>query len=451
MTFSLKGGIKLLGLLEYFVHNDDLKSITKGIDGGLKEQLVAGLSGSSRQLFIASVYRETRKPILVATHNLFQAQKIYDDLCMILSEREVFLYPVNELIASEIGIASPELKSARIEVLNMMSQNKCCIIVAPIAGLRRLLPTKEDWIKSQLKFQVGDVIDVDVYLNRLVEMGYERTGMVATPGEFSVRGGIIDVYPLTEEFPVRIELFDTEVDSIRTFTIDNQRSQDNRQSEIIIGPAKELIIQKSQLVQGTNLLEIGFAKTLKKVKDDKVKELLVENITPEIEQLKNSRLNEQVFKYLSLFYDHPASLIDYLPENGIVFLDEISRIHEMSDSLDKEEAEWYTGLLADGKIIHDVTLSHKFVTLGQQSSKPFIYLSLFLRHVPHTNPQNIVNMTCKQMQNFHGQMHILKSELERFQKGNYQVVFLGSNEERMKKLESVFEDYDLNVTTVLNN
>lgn len=440
----------MLGLLEYFLYNDDLKSISNGLDSGLKEQLVAGLSGSSRQLFAASVYKDTQRPVLVVTHNLYQAQKVYDDLTNILTDQEVFLYPVNELIASEVGIASPELKAARIEVLNILSQNKRCIIVAPIAGLRRFLPTKQHWMNSQLRFQVGDEVDVHLYLKKLIEMGYERTEMVATPGEFSIRGGIIDIYPLTEEFPVRIELFDTEVDSIRSFSIEDQRSRE-KHSEVVVGPAKEILLQEGQLNHGVEKLEAGLAKTLKNMKDEKVKEALIENISADIEQLKSGRVNEQVFKYLSFFYQNPASLIDYLPDNGLVILDEISRIYEMSDSLDKEEAEWYTSLLAEGKITHGVMLSHKFSSLSAKSIQPFIYLSLFLRHVPHTNPENIVNMTCKQMQSFHGQMHILKSEIERFQKGNYQVVFLAPNEERMKKLESVFEDYEIKVTTVLHN
>ncbi|MEI2401015.1 transcription-repair coupling factor, partial [Paenibacillus phytohabitans] len=133
----------------------------------------------------------------------------------LLEEDEVFLYPVNELIASEIGIASPELKGQRIEALNYWSHQSKGVIVAPIAGLKRILPPKTLWNESQLTFKVGHDIEVEDTLEKLVAMGYERVSMVSAPGEYSVRGGILDIYPLTEENPVRIELFDTEVDSIR--------------------------------------------------------------------------------------------------------------------------------------------------------------------------------------------------------------------------------------------
>ncbi|WP_449538333.1 transcription-repair coupling factor [Ferdinandcohnia sp. Marseille-Q9671] len=440
----------LQGLQHYVGNNDELKSIINGIDGGLREQLIAGLSGSARTVVAAALYRQTNRPILVVTHNLYQAQKIYEDLNGLLQEDEVFLYPVNELIASEIGIASPELKAQRIEALNYWSHQSKGVIVAPIAGLKRLLPPKQLWGDSQLIFAVGDDIEVDKTLEKLVLMGYERVSMVSAPGEYSVRGGILDIYPLTEEYPVRIELFDTEIDSIRTFTLEDQRSH-GKINTISIGPATEILTTPEQLSKGSSAIEAGLAKSLKKIKDEKTKELLLENISYEVEQLKNGQVLQQMFKYLSLIYDQPASLLDYVPENGLILLDEISRIQEMADSLDKEEADWVTSLLAQGEIIHGLTLSHQFAKLLQNANNPMIYLSLFLRHVPYTSPQNILNMSCKQMQNFHGQMHVLKAELERWQKGNYSVIFLGSNEERVKKLQQVLADYDVNAMTSISD
>src|SRR5581483_9563153 len=119
----------------------------------------------------------------------------------------------------------------------------------------------------------------------------------------------------------------------------------------------------------------------KKLKDDKAKMLLSQNISFELEQLKNGQKPDQVFKYLSLAYEKPASLLDYLPQNGLVFVDEISRVHEMNDSLVKEEAEWYTSLLSEGQIIHDLHISHDLQVLLHKKELPLIYLSLFLRHV----------------------------------------------------------------------
>ena len=334
------------GLKSLFLGQDDFRSIMAGMNEGLKEQLVAGLSGSARTVFVASMYEQMKRPILLVTHNLLQAQKLYDDIVNLLSEKEVFLYPANELIAAEMSIASPELKAQRIEALNYLSTNESGILIVPVAGLRKILPQKSLWKKYQLRLKVGEDIYVDEMLNLLVKMGYVRADMVSTPGEFSVRGGIIDIYPITESDPLRIELFDTEIDSIRSFSLDDQRSKE-KMSEITIGPSTEVILEDKQYSLLIGKLEEGLSQSLRKLKNDKEKLLLSQNIGLEIEQLKNSQKPDQIFKYLSLVDDQATSLLDYLPKNGVMIIDELSRVQEMNDSLEKEEAEWYTSLLSE--------------------------------------------------------------------------------------------------------
>ena len=429
-------------LTSLFTQQDDFQSIVTGVSEGLKEQLIAGLSGSARTVLTASLAEKTDKPILLITHNLLQAQKLYDDLVNLVGEDEVFLYPANELIGAEMSVASPELRAQRIEALNHWCKKTSGIVIAPIAGLRKMIPPKAVWQHYQLTLIVGSDLNVEELLRTLIEMGYVRTEMVATPGEFSVRGGIIDIYPITETDPIRIELFDTEIDSIRSFSLDNQRSKE-KLSEISIGPASEVLLNEQKLHLLAEKLQAGLAASLKKIHNEKAKIQLSQNISSEIEQLKNGQKPEQIFKYLGMVYETSHSLLDYLPKNGLIVVDEISRVQEMSDSLDKEEAEWYTSLLGEGKIIHDLKISHELYSLTHRNSYPLLYLSLFLRHVANTNPQNIINMSCKQMQNFHGQMHLLKAEVERWKKGHYTVLFLGADEERVKKLERVLEDYDI--------
>lgn len=435
------------GLKSIFLKQEDVHSIIAGIEEGLKEQLVAGLSGSSRTVLTASVYEKMNRPIMLVTHNLLQAQKLYDDLVNLLSEKEVFLFPANELIAAELSVASPELKAQRIDALNYWSRQNKGVLIVPIAGLKKIVPPKSLWQQYQLSLKLGEDIDIEKMLNTFVKMGYVRSEMVTTPGEFSVRGGIIDIYPLTEADPLRIELFDTEIDSIRYFSLEDQRSKEKIQ-EVLIGPASEIILEAENYSRMIGKLEEGLALSLRKLKDDKAKMQLSQNLSYDLEQLKNGQKPDQVYKYLSLAYDRPASLLDYLPSNGLVFVDEISRVQEMNDSLIKEEAEWYTGLLSEGKIIHDLHISHDLQAMLQRKEFPLLYMSLFLRHVANTSPQNIINITCKQMQNFHGQMHVLKAEIDRWKKGNYCILFLGADEDRVKKLERVLEDYEISASMI---
>ena len=220
-------------LKSLFLKQEDVHSVIAGVEEGLKEQLIAGLSGSSRTVLTASIYEQMQRPIMLVTHNLLQAQKLYDDIVNLLSEKEVFLFPANELIAAEMSIASPELKAQRIEALNYWSKHNKGILIVPIAGLKKIVPPKSLWKEYQLSLKLGEDINIDKTLNTFVKMGYIRAEMVTTPGEFSVRGGIIDIYPLTEANPLRIELFDTEIDSIRYFSLDDQRSKE-KVSEILL-------------------------------------------------------------------------------------------------------------------------------------------------------------------------------------------------------------------------
>ncbi|MFC7372312.1 transcription-repair coupling factor [Fictibacillus iocasae] len=432
----------MLNLKQFFSKGEDIQTVINGITGGLKEQLIAGLSGSARTLLISSLYEQADRPQLVLTHNLFQAQKLYEELSGLIPENEVYLYPVNDVISSELAIASPELKSQRLEVLNFWASENKGIVIAPAAGLRRFLPPVELWKKCRISMAVGDDISLDDVLLQLVAMGYERSAMVQAPGEFSVRGGIIDIYPLTEKQPLRIELFDTEVDSIRYFDEETQRSGD-KVKNIEIGPAQELLLYEEHYKRGAALLEEKLGATLKSLKDDQIKEILVQNIEYEASRLRDQENFQGMFKYASLFYEKPASLLDYMPEHSVIVMDEAGRIQESNNQLDKDEAEWQTALLEHGEFLRDVPVSPNVKLPGDKVKFPIVYMSLFLRHVPHTQPQNILNVECKSMQNFHGQLHLLKGEMERWKKSGNTIVFTAVNEERADRLESVLKDYDI--------
>lgn len=437
----------MLGLQQLIASEDDMKAIVTSIDAGLKEQLISGLTNSARTVFMASLFKDTKRVQVVITHNLLQAQKLYDDLTSLIGEEQVLLYPVNELISSEIAIASPEMKSQRIDVLNQLVNKFCGIVIIPMAGLRRLLPPQDVWAMSQLRFTVGHDVDIEQLLKKLVALGYTRQDMVTSPGEFSLRGGIIDIYPLTEEKPIRIELFDTEVDSIRYFDVEDQRSLSKIDS-VVMGPANEVVLFEQHYENGAKKLEEGLKVTMQKVKDEAVKTKLSQNLSYEISQLKQRADFVGMYKYMSLYYDEETTIVDYLPTDALIVIDEISRVKEMATSLDKEEAEWLTALLAQGEAFVDLKISKSFEDIVKKMEQSIIYLSLFLKHVPQTNPQNIVNIHCKSMQNFHGQLHLLKSEVERWEKNDYTVLFLAPNKERAKRLQHVLEDYKINV--VLN-
>ncbi|MFC0525649.1 transcription-repair coupling factor [Pontibacillus salicampi] len=430
------------GLKTYLQKQDDVHSIISGFSSGMKEQFASGLSGSARSTLVSILEEATERPILLVTHQLVQAQQLYEDLLGLSTAEQVHLYPVNELIASEIAVASPELRSERIEALNHWAQSKKGILVAPVAALKRILPPTTYWESYQLSFEVGTTIELDKYLKELVDVGYERADLVSSPGQFSLRGGILDIYPLTQPNPLRIELFDDEIDSIRYFDSDSQRSL-AKLDRVTIGPASELLLTEEDLTRAGQRLEEAYSSTLQKLSSDELKEQLAETIENDIEKLKNQERFQEMYKYSSLFYEQSASLLDYLPEDGLVILDEMSRIQETANRLDEEESEWYSSLLEQGKIVRDLAISYNWKDVWHGMHHPRLYMSVFLRHIPNTQPENIVNFSCRAMQQFHGQMNLLQNEMQRWEKGNYSVLIVAPNEERADKIQSVLEDYDM--------
>ncbi|UQZ84909.1 Transcription-repair-coupling factor [Paenibacillus konkukensis] len=436
-------------LIEAFSADPDLQSIVSGVQSGMREQLISGLSGSSRQVMLAALYHELGRPLFLVTHNMFSAQKIFEDLVECLPSDKVILFPAQELLAAESAVASPEMLAQRIDALTRLADGFRGVVVVPYAGMRRVLPNKEMYAEARIAVQVGQTLQLDSFIAEMVHLGYERVERVENKGEMSVRGGIIDLYPLSSLHPYRIELFDVEVDSIRSFDIADQRSIE-KINELIITPCCEIIADGKRLQSAAQHAYELLQTQLEKMADRGAKERLLEGVGHEIEQMREGQYFAGLFKYISLLFPERQTLLDYMPEDSVLLIDEPSRLLETAKQLERDEAEWTTMSLQDGKSIPALVLSKSYETLLQRKPYPTLYMSLFLRQVPQTQPQNIVNFMCRVMQNFHGQMNVLKSEMERWKKSGAKVLLLANGEERVDRVRRVLADYHIEEPTILN-
>ena len=146
---------------------------------------------------------------------------------------------------------------------------------------------------------------------------------------------------------------------------------------------------------------------------DDTKELLLQYIQHDIDILRQGDIPDQAAKYASLVETQSASLADYFPGNGYVFFDELGRIQEMTETLEREEGEWIVSLLEEGKFLQGVNLSYTFRELIGQMKQKVTYLSLFVRTFPMVSVKKSIAFSSKPMQSFHGQMNLLKAEMER--------------------------------------
>lgn len=429
-------------ILQRFYQDADFKTILAGVDMRLSEQLVAGLSGSSRQFLMASLHYRSQRPLIVVTHNMYQAQRVEEDLIEILPASKVLLYPANEMIATEAAAVSSDIMAQRIHALSRIANGFNGILITPYAGLKKLLVPRKIMGDAQVRLEVGQTADLQELLDRLVKLGYERVDRVEKPGEISVRGGILDVYPVTVANPYRIEFFDVEVDSIRSFDVQDQRSIEKCKEALIL-PCHELIADAERFRNASQRVHDYLEAQLKKIQDRSVKEKLYENIRWDMERLREGARFGGWFKYVGVLYPEAETLLDYMPNNSIIIIDEPTRVLETVKQQERDEAEWTTAMLDQGELLPELQISQRYDQLVRPSRNPIIYLSLFLKQVPHTQPQNIVNFVCRPMQNFHGQMNVLKTEVDRWSRSNQSIWFMTGSKERGERLERVLQDYGM--------
>ncbi|MBE1556179.1 transcription-repair coupling factor [Sporosarcina limicola] len=432
-------------LIDLFLKENEIGNLVEELEEGKDRQFIAGLSGGAKAVFFKALHRSIEQPILIVSPNLLQAQRTYEDLVKMLGDSLVHLYPAEELIAADFSISSYELRAQRIDTLDHMARIGKGIYITPIAGMKKLLPTKDRWLASVLFAKIGGVIDITDWLGKLVSMGYTRQPMVTAPGEFALRGGILDLYPLNMEDPVRIELFDTDVDSIRTFSAEDQRST-GKLEEVTILPAAEFVWKAEDLLTVAGNLEGALGTSLKKLKDAEAKEKLTMNMTGDIRLLKDGEIPKNMLKYASFAENATTSLGSYFLSDGIVLFDEIGRVLEVVATLDMEEEEWMIALLEEGKIVHDAKMSYSFDEMHGLLKQRKIYLSLFTRSVPGIVMRKTIIFSCKPMQQFHGQMNLLKNEMGRWQQGRFNVFIIADGKERMKKVQAILQDYDMTST-----
>src|SRR5690554_4426850 len=273
---------------------------------------------ASKSHLIYGMVEDITPTALVITYNDVQASKLYEDLSFFLGPR-VLNFQAEPTLYYFVEAYSPEISIERLKVLRALKNGEHKIIVASIeAIMKKMIPLEilKDYWKS---FKVGQIIEIQELQKILIEGGYERVDEVESPGQYNIRGGIVDIYPMIEEYPFRIEFFDDEIDSIRSFDVITQRSID-KYEEIEISPIKELLFSeniKDIALENFKMESIKYIKKLKhKGKKDSANQVQ-DNIVRKIEEMKQGQKNNWEF-FLSYMENSFVRLIDYFSKDSII-------------------------------------------------------------------------------------------------------------------------------------
>ncbi|MFH1006903.1 MAG: transcription-repair coupling factor [Candidatus Latescibacterota bacterium] len=288
---------------------------------GVRTLKLHGLAGALKAFWIATTYRETGFPRLVVTADNESAEQLRDDLSTIMGSEQVRYFPEWEILPYQERSPSSDVIGLRIEALEGLLFDEPGVVLTTARALLDFTIPPDALLAATAEIRVGDQLDRDGLLERLIASGYERMAMVEEMGQISVRGGILDLFPPTTEHPFRIEFFGDEVESIRGFEVSSQRSL-AQIGEIRVSPRREVILNPATKAHVLRRLE----------------EIDLPELAPDSAPDQGFDGMEQ---YIGLLYPERAALVDYLgPEEGI-FLDDPEAIAGEAQKAEKEVLRLY--------------------------------------------------------------------------------------------------------------
>ena len=419
--------MRLQGVMQPLKDNMKFKSITEKISEKTFPINIYGISESGKSYIINGIFEENDNSMVIVTHSDVDAKNLYEDLSFYTTD--VFYFPVREVVFYNVDAISGDLRWARLKVIKE-------IIVTSIDSLTSLYTPKEYYLRYSMIIKTGDNVDLKEISKSLLQCGYERVEVVEGKGEFSFRGGILDVFPPTSAYPYRVELFGDEVDSIRTFNTESQRSIE-KVKEFSIFPSKEVIVDdegRNRAVQTINeeLKNIvANVYNLNKESVEKIKGIVGKNI----ELLNNTYYFETIDSYLPFFYEKLDSFFDYL--DGYTFIvDDFKRSLGKMDSIYYEFNENYISFLQRGDILplQNNLLLNKGELESKLENSSLITLSSFLNK--SDNLFNTVDIGFEEitLNKYNGQLNLLIEDIEERKEKKYKTVILAGTRPRGERL-----------------
>lgn len=435
-----------MNLINYFSQGINLSSVLKDWQAP-KRRLVTGLNGSAESLYVAGLVQQAQQPVLFVVDNGFHASQFVDDLTHLLSADQAFYYPVEEVIAAQGATSSPESRNLRIQALNFLLSQQTGVVVTTTAGLIYELTSRQKFQDAVMTIKQDGELDIKQLPSQLVMMGYERQKLVGKPGEFAIRGDIIDIFPLAAEDPLRIELFGDEVDSLRRFDLATQRSIENLEA-ITILPANDRLLTLEERQSGAEKIEQAVAAEIKKVKakDATRAQELQEYFNQIVSQLREGTLIDGSELLLEYLVDDVQTISDYLTTEGIVVFDDNARLLDKADELSQDLADWQTDQLAQGRFLSDQRVRLDFREVQRHLSQRQLFISLFQKGVGNLRFDALINVSMRTVQQFFSQMPLIKTEMDRWHKQQRTVLLLIPEESRRQHLQQTFRDFEVKIS-----
>lgn len=431
---------------------ESYRILKSDIESGNTPVLASGVINAQETHVIDALCEDLKRPALIIAENDLKAAEIYENMRFL--NKNTILFPSRDIIFYSADVHSKETDTKRVQALKRLAEGEILnVVVSAEAVFDRLIPA-EFLRKSVIALKEGETENIDVLSERLVYMGYEKAELTESPGQFSIRGGIVDIYPTVSDTAFRIEFWDDEIDSIRTMDAATQRSVD-RAEKCEIYPVNEFFCDRERLQRAVGLME----KSYNKIKSDFEKKNMreeTENIEIHvgelIERLKNNDGILSSVAYINYFYNETVNIFGYMPDNTVIYFCEPSRIKQRAEGMFKEFSESVKGRLSKGYMLPEMTdvIYDYGSVINMALKRPVVLMATIAGSMADFGVKDTVDFPVRSAEPFNGRMEIFSEEIKRLKSEGYSVLILSPSESRGERLSQELYSFGIEAAFILN-
>ena len=394
-------GVEIMNLLQNFLTDTDVfRKLRQALASG--NTLLSGVTPAFYNHLIKALFETTNGPVVAVMKNEHDGRKLYDSLAQ--TGVDVVPFLLDEFMTANVLSASSDLRFERLATLASLAKNPRQVVVTNIGALRRFLTPRIALENAEISLTVGSIIEPSDLVQKVIQLGYQRVSTVMTVGEFSVRGGIFDIFPKEAEHPYRIEFFDDEVETIRVFDIETQRSI-NKTDQCEITLLYEFYFETSLATNFTEIIEPLKEKHLAGLSGD-AKDNIRRTLDADTAMVQSYESLDLMHKYLHLVYEQPATLMDYLVDPLVIWIDANKTIIH-AQATDDEVEIWHNTATARGELLAGIQMQANF---NFNLAKQQLFLSEYTHRLEAVRLNHILKFPSKAVEEYHGNLDLFIQE-----------------------------------------
>lgn len=412
--------------------------LRQAVESNALPAVATGLSGIHKATIINALVQDTNKTALLLASDEAEAQRICQDLTSM--GLRSFIYPTRDFTFRNVESASREYEHQRIQVLSRILKHDCDVVVACMdAALQYTIPPNE-LEGRMIELKKGQTVSLEQVVQSLVRCGYVRAEQIDGTGQFAVRGGILDFFTPDAPYPVRVEFWGDEIDTMGLFDLESQRRTETVHSVMLAPSVEVLVDHPSELADKIE----KHASSLRGKTAPKAKEIL----QMECDQLRNGRHFHCADKYITMLYDRTATLMDYFSlEDTLVFVSEFHKGKERIRTTQWQWAEDVKEYLEEGVLCRGLdTYSGDWIYIQSQLEKrSTVCLEAFARGTYEVTVRTLLNITARQLSVWGGSIALLEEDLQAMQSSGLTCIVLGGTEKTASNIAADLKEKGLSV------